>query len=110
MADDVPGGLSAEKLAEERTELAWSRSGLAVLATVAITIRHLWPLSGDRSVLVLALIAAGALIWVMAMRLGKRARFGADDGSLGLSTCRLLTVGTLTLALAGAVTAIFLPS
>jgi uncharacterized membrane protein YidH (DUF202 family) len=111
MVDDVEGHPLSEGLAQERTELAWSRSGLAVLATVAIIIRHIWPLSGDRSVVVLALIAVGAVIWVTALRLGRRARLGANDnGPLSRSTCRMLTVATLTLALAGAVAAIFLPA
>jgi hypothetical protein len=108
--DDGKSGPSAEWMAQERTELAWSRSGLAVLATVAIIVRHIWPLSGDRSVLVLALMAAGGVIWVTAMHFGRRARFGADaNGSLGRATCRLLTVATVILALAGAAAAIFIP-
>jgi Domain of unknown function (DUF202) len=86
-------------LARERTGLAWNRSGLAVAATVAIILRRLWPLSGDRAVLVLALIGAGAAFWVAAMRLGRRGRVGnAHGGALGDSTCRALTTGTLILA------------
>jgi len=95
-------------LARERTELAWNRSGLAVAATVAIILRRLWPLSGDRAVLVLALIGAGAVLWVVAMRLGRRARVrNGNGGALGDSTCRALTIGTLILA-AGAFIVTFL--
>ncbi|HEY5098111.1 MAG TPA: DUF202 domain-containing protein [Acidimicrobiales bacterium] len=83
-------------LARERTDLAWNRSGLAVAVTIAIILRRLWPLSGDRAVLVLALIAAGATLWVVAMRLGRRVRNGSG-GALGDATCRALTAGTLIL-------------
>ena len=33
-------------LAEERTVLAWNRSGLAVVVCVAVLLRHVWPLQG----------------------------------------------------------------
>jgi|SRR5450631_3166229 hypothetical protein len=86
-------------LARERTELAWNRSGLAVAVTIAIILRRLWPLSGDRAVLVLALIGAGAALWAVAMRLGRRARVrNGSGGALGVSSCRALTTGTLILA------------
>jgi hypothetical protein len=88
--------------------LAWSRSGLAVLATVAIIIRHIWPLTGDRSVAVLIIIGAGAAVWVAAMHLGRRARFGVEpNGSISKTTCRMLTAATLALALAGILAALF---
>jgi len=87
-------------LARERTELAWNRSGLAVAVTVAIILRRLWPLSGDRAILALALIGAGAALWVVATRLGRRARVrSGQGGALGESTCLALTIGTLILAL-----------
>ncbi len=98
MEDDeaVPG------LARERTQLAWNRSGLAAAVAVAIIVRRLWPLSGDRAVAALLLIGAGAAVWAVAMRLGQRAREGsAGGGLLGESTCRMLTVGTLLLAAGG---------
>jgi uncharacterized membrane protein YidH (DUF202 family) len=86
-------------LARERTELAWNRTGLAVAVTVAIILRRLWPLSGDRAVLALALIGAGAAFWVVAMRLARGARVrNGGGGALGDTTCRVLTAGTLILA------------
>jgi uncharacterized membrane protein YidH (DUF202 family) len=89
-------------LARERTDLAWNRSGLAVLVAVTILLRRLWPLHGDKSVVALVLIAAGAIFWVAGRRVAQRARFGAEvDGVLGVSTCRMLTIGTLVLAAAG---------
>lgn len=97
-------------LARERTELAWSRSGLSVAVTVAVTLRRLWPLTGDRAVVALVLIAVGASIWVAGMQLGRRARLVTDaNGGLATSTFRLLTIGTMILALAGFVVGLILP-
>jgi Domain of unknown function (DUF202) len=91
-------------LARERTDLAWNRSGLAVAVTAAIVLRRLWPLHGGRADVTLALIATGVVIWASGMWIGRRlARSGASDGSIGESGCRLLTLGTLILALAGCV-------
>jgi uncharacterized membrane protein YidH (DUF202 family) len=97
-------------LARERTELAWSRSGLAVAVTVAVTLRRLWPLTGDKAVVGLVLIAVGAAVWVVGMQLGRRARTLNDGtGVLATSTFRMLTAGTIILALAGFVTGLVLP-
>ncbi len=94
-------------LARERTDLAWNRSGLAVAATVAIVLRQLWPLHGGREVVALALIAAGAVVWAVGMRLGRgltRAR--GDQGPMDETVCRVLTAGTVVLAVAGLVAGI----
>jgi hypothetical protein len=95
-------------LAKERTELAWSRSGLSVAVTVAVTLRRLWPLTGDKADVAAALIAVGAVIWVLGMQLGRRER---SDGHRGVtaSTFRMLTIGTLTLAAAAFLIGIILP-
>ena len=74
--------------------------------TVAIVLRRLWPLHGNREVLALALIVAGAVIWVVGMRLGRLTHPRRDDSTLGERACRLLTLGTLVLALAGFVAGI----
>lgn len=104
--DDGDPGLS-----RERTELAWNRSGLAVTVTAAIILRRLWPLSGDKVVVASLLIAAGAIVWAVGMRVGRRARVSADDrGPLTPSTFRALTFGTLMLAAAALVIAIFFPA
>ena len=98
-------------LARERTELAWSRSGLSVAATVAVTLRRLWPLTGDKAVLALALIAVGAVIWVLGMQLGRRQRLRAEGGGAATAlTFRMLTIGTLTLAVAAFVVGLLLPA
>jgi hypothetical protein len=91
-------------LAHERTELAWNRSGLAVAVTIAIVLRRLWPLHGGTEVVGLALIAGGAATWVVGMQLGRRVGSAAvGQRTLGRSACRLLTIGTFTLAIAGLV-------
>jgi hypothetical protein len=110
--DPVPerGGTGDPGLAKERTELAWSRSGLSVAVTVAVTLRRLWPLSGDEAVVALVLIAIGAIIWVLGMQLGRRGRFGVGPGgAASASTLRMLTIGTLILAIAAFVVGLILP-
>ena len=89
-------------LAVERTDLAWNRSGLAGAVTVAIVVRRLWPLHGDRTVLALALIATGGVLWVAGMRLGRRiGRAAGAARTLGDSACRMMAIGTVLLAVAG---------
>jgi VIT1/CCC1 family predicted Fe2+/Mn2+ transporter len=102
-ADEQHGPVSTDAgMARERTDLAWNRSGLAVAVTVAVVLRRLWPLHGGKEVAALALIAAGAATWVVGMYLGGRMG-GATvhRGALGESACRLLTIGTLALAVGG---------
>ena len=110
-SDPAPGGGASDPgLARERTELAWSRSGLSVAVTVAVTLRRLWPLTGDKAVVALVLIAVGAIIWVLGMQIGRRRRFGAEvGGAANASTFRLLSIGTLVLALAAFVVSLILP-
>jgi hypothetical protein len=110
-ADDEPW--RDPGLARERTALAWNRSGLALLAAVAIMLRRLWPLQGGTAVTILAVMAAGATTWAVGMFLVRRSpgspatatpgRAGGSDASglMGVRTCRILTAGTLLLALAG---------
>jgi hypothetical protein len=107
---DAAGNPGDAGLARERTELAWSRSGLSVAVTVAVTLRRLWPLTGDKAVAALVLIAVGASVWIVGMQLGRRARLVTDaEGGLATSTFRLLTIGTMILALAGFVVGLILP-
>lgn len=107
---DFEEGTSDPGLARERTELAWSRSGLSAAVTVAVTLRRLWPLTGDKAVIALVLIAGGAIIWVVGMQVGRRKRVDAEpDGVLTASTCRMVTIGTLVLAAAAFVVGLILP-
>ena len=54
------------------------------------------------------LIAAGAIAWAVGMRLARRGR-PVTGGVLGVSTCRMLTVGTVVLAAAGFLLGLFPP-
>jgi hypothetical protein len=97
-------------LARERTELAWSRLGLSVAVTVAVTLRRLWPVAGDKAIVALVLIAIGGVIWVLGMQLGRRKRLSAEASvAVAASTCRMVTIGTLVLATAAFVVGLFLP-
>jgi uncharacterized membrane protein YidH (DUF202 family) len=104
-------GAGETGLARERTELAWSRSGLAVAVTVAVTLRRLWPLTGDKSVVALVLIAVGAAIWLLGMQLGRRGRLRPEtSGPATTSTLQMLTIGTLMLATAAFMVGLLLPA
>jgi uncharacterized membrane protein YidH (DUF202 family) len=83
-------------LAAERTELAWNRSGLAVLTAVAIMVRRLWPLEGRTASVVLVVTAAGALTWAVGMLLARRS--SRAPAGLGIVHAKALTGGTLLLA------------
>jgi uncharacterized membrane protein YidH (DUF202 family) len=97
-------------LARERTELAWSRSGLSVAVTVVVILRRLWPLTGDKEVVALVLIAVGALIWALGMQIGRRRRLAPEaGGAVTASTLQILTIGTLILAVAAFAVCLFVP-
>ena len=85
-------------LASERTELAWNRSGLAVLGAVVILVRRLWPLEGTTTSVVLLVTAAGAVTWAVGMMRARRAP--GPPGGFGRVHAKTLTVGTLLLAAA----------
>jgi hypothetical protein len=103
--DPVDHGLPGE-----RTELAWNRSGLAVVACVAVLVRRIWPLRGTDLVVALACISGGAFAWAVALSVG-RARSGtAARRRLSPKRAAYLTAGTLALAGAGIVLALVTPS
>jgi uncharacterized membrane protein YidH (DUF202 family) len=89
-------------LARERTTLAWNRSGLALLVAVAIMLRRLWPLQSGTAFVILIVLGFGAAMWAIGMLMTRRSRFDREGtGVMSASTCRILTGGTLVLALAG---------
>lgn len=103
--EEVPG------LAGERTDLAWSRSGLAVLACAATVLKRVLDDVDDLTAptVVLGLIAGGACAWVLAMLHARSVaattlsgRRLADPRALRLvaSGTVALAVGALGLALA----------
>lgn len=78
--------------------------------TVAVTLRRLWPLTGDKAVVALVFIAVGSIIWVLGMQLGRRKGLSAEPGGAATaSTYRMLTIGTLILAAAAFVAGLIVP-
>jgi uncharacterized membrane protein YidH (DUF202 family) len=97
-------------LAGERTALSWNRSGLAVVVCVAVLLRHVWPLHGTDQEVALGLIAGAVVIWTVVLAvftLG--ARTAEADMPHSANLFRLVTAGTLLLAVVGFVAA-FAPS
>jgi uncharacterized membrane protein YidH (DUF202 family) len=95
-------------LARERTVLAWNRSGLAVIVCVAVVLRHLWPLTGADESVAISIIAIAATIWALAMYLLRADR--TDPGvtsSRRYRAFRLMTVGTVGLAIGGITLTLF---
>ena len=89
-------------LAEERTNLAWKRSGIALLGAFAVLSRRVWsgdPTSAD--VIALALLGVAACGWsvgILGWRLAHDRRSEAQPRRPG----ELLAVSIGTVALAGA--------
>ncbi len=97
-------------LAAERTVLAWNRSGLAVVVCVAVLLRHVWPLRGTDHEVALGLIGAAVIVWsvifaILALPRRKRGPSVAHAESV----FRLITAGTLLLALVGVVASFAAP-
>lgn len=98
-------------MARERTQLAWNRSGLAVVVVVAIMVRRLWPLGDAEAFALLVAVAAGSLVWAVGMFLARRSGVvRSTPGVMGTTACRMLTIGTLALAGVGMVLALLTPS
>ncbi len=89
-------------LSRERTVLAWNRSGLAVLVCIAVLLRHVWPLRGAGEDVALGLIAASAIVWAAALLAFTVSGADRDEEVLlGPNVFRLMTVGTVMLAVVG---------
>ena len=97
--------------AAERTDLAWNRSGLALVVCVAVLLRRLWPLHGTDQVIALAAVSVGAAAWGLALRIGRNVSRGARDlrGVLGGDALALMAAGTVALAVGGFVLGFFSP-
>ena len=108
----MPLNEADEPLAGERTDLAWTRSGIAFAVCIAVLLRRVWPTDRADHLLALALVAAGTLAWavglVLARRIARTTHRGRDvmDGP----TLRLISGGTLALALAAFVLGLLPPT
>ena len=91
-----------EPLAGERTDLAWTRSGIAFAVCIAVLLRRVWPINRADHLLALTLVAAGTLAWavglVLARRIARTTHLGRDV--MDAPTLRLISAGTFVLALA----------
>jgi uncharacterized membrane protein YidH (DUF202 family) len=89
-------------LAAERTALAWNRSGLAVVVCVAVLLRHIWPLRGTDDEVALGLIGAAVIVWSALLAFFTLSRRKGDGYEPRTANAfRLITLGTLLLALVG---------
>jgi uncharacterized membrane protein YidH (DUF202 family) len=104
---EPPAGAGA---ARERTLLSWNRSGLAVLVCIAVLLRHLWPLEGTGQVVAMVLVGAAAIVWALALFAFTHAGANRDENVLlTRDVFRLMTVGTVLLALVGFVLSLVVP-
>jgi len=89
-------------LAPERTQLAWGRTGLAVVVSVGVLARRVWTLHGWTGVVALVLVAVGALVWLAGMRSSRRLELSMEPhGMTGRHAFGLITAGTVVLAAGG---------
>jgi uncharacterized membrane protein YidH (DUF202 family) len=95
----TPDGDWDEGLAPERTQLAWGRTGLAVVAVLGVLARRVWVLNGGIGIVALVVVALGALVWLAGMHGSRRLEAGMEPhGPAGQGTFRLIMAGTLLLA------------
>jgi uncharacterized membrane protein YidH (DUF202 family) len=102
----VPDPLDPDRaptVAAERTGLAWSRSGLALLACLAILARRFFPLDTRADhVAAFLLLGAGGLGWAIAAFWGQgRSLTSGASGAAAAPRLRLLTLSTMAVAVAG---------
>jgi hypothetical protein len=99
-------------VAAERTGLAWSRSGLALLACLAILARRFFPLDTRADhVAAFLLLGAGGLGWAVAAFWGRgRSLTGGRAGAAAAPRLRFLTASTVAIAIAGFALGAFPPT
>jgi putative membrane protein len=108
--DDPSPHVHEHALPEERTELAWSRSGLALLVCFALLARHVWEgEEGAAAVATVALLALGALGWAGGILHARTVRLHPRHAARPAPATKLRNValGTVALAVAGVVLSFF---
>jgi hypothetical protein len=87
-----------------RTELAWSRSGLALLACFAILARHVWDSGAERGdAIALGFIAIASLGWAIGLGIGVRRSRGRNLEPRTPRDLLALALGTVAVGAAGLV-------
>ena len=91
-------------LAEERTDLAWSRSGLALLAAFAILARRIWTAGAtDGDFAAVALLASASILWAIAIIGTTGVRHHSILGPRSAAQLQGIAMGTVAVAAAGLV-------
>ncbi len=101
---DPDGGLAGE-----RTDLAWGRTGLSMLAILGSLLRRVLLTNGPAQAVAVIVGLVGAAAWGLGLR---HARHLANTTSTGrhqaeIRTMVTITVGTLVIAAAGGLLAVF---
>ena len=100
-----------EGLSPQRTELAWGRTGLALVAAVAGLARRAWDLGGGLEVSALVVVAVGGLVWLAGMRLSRDLHVHMEPhGLTGARAFGLVTTGTLLLAVGASIFGVVAPN
>lgn len=106
-----PDGERAEGLFTERTQLAWTRSGLALVAAFAILTRRVWSsgtATGDA--VAITFLAVATLGWAIGMLgWGLRHRGRVEPRPRSPRELFAVAAGTTALAVAGLVVALVHP-
>jgi len=91
-----------EPLSGERTDLAWTRSGIALVLCVGVLLRRVWPIDRADHAVAVALVGVGALAWAMGLVVARRVARTTHHGREVMDgpTLRLLSGGTFALAIA----------
>jgi uncharacterized membrane protein YidH (DUF202 family) len=102
---------SEEPLAGERTDLAWTRSGIAFAVCVVIVLRRVWPLDASGDLLAVGLVGAGAAAWAIGLLVARRVARTTHAGRdvMDARTLRTISAGTFVLALGAFVLGLFPP-
>lgn len=112
MTGDPPDADREEVVAAERTGLAWGRSGLALLACLAVLARRFFPLDTRADhVAAFLLLGAGGLGWAVSAYRGRGRAMTAGVGDADAARrFRFITASTVAVAVAGFVLGLFPPS
>ena len=97
------------RVSAERTGLAWGRSGLAVLACLAILARRFFPTDTRADhVAALLLLGVGGLGWAVSAYFGRARAVGTGiAGAASTRRLQLITASTIAIAVAGFVLSLF---